>query len=955
MFKEFNVKFEDAEIVGGADNLLEGTGVTKVILRGDNKLSSLDSTLKNCSQLDTVDGELDLRGVSDIDGLLEGSNLVKNIDLKNVNNKNITSNNAFPHVNQINIGGEVYNKEAIQTIISSREWTFNHINYLDEIGESIVTHASNISEEDENNQIIINDPLEQKARGIEIKGQTYQNLIQGKEGAELLADIKFESIEGKPSELSPIIDHPISVEVIEGQTYQNLINGKGEYNLTDSYNTTWTENNNTFENMPSMIEIPEIWGNTVQDENDLSNIQSVGDLYIDENGNPILDDEGNEQYKLELESYSDGNLYLNEGELKFQANSNWDVVKDGVNSFTATQKIRQSYLKSMPITLPKGKYTFRYILKDGECDSFNVYLNKKKLTLNNNMVTFVVNELSEFYFEFRNYAEASVSNPYTCSCTFNLVRGDFNEYKNISSNSNKATILLPQPLRRISYATWGKDYYLEDRLRYKEGKYLLDRASEVIHLNKYLNSLGSATNSGSSDFIRYSLGIIVEGYTTEQINALVSLQNTTNYRGITMLTGWGESKDDVYWLTERSYSFTCSSSNNKLAYIIQFLVEKHITRDDLIEMLQDSYIVIGNYKDAFKNSSGNAEVPYFETLETKILENIALETYEPTTYISVNTGVKPSEVQITNKRHLFSPLGIQPNKEYTLQLDAKGTRIVSINNDISFLSNCITSLTNMTVDKININGSAITIDAVNGDKDTYCFMNFNNHFTNINKNNFTFKCDFNILNISTNDYKYIRFQCEQGDDTGYYYEFTPASGKSSITIDYNYTAKKYSIIVKGAINYSCNDVAFSTSQYPKNLFRILTRGCKVKYSNMYLKINDEEVVGGIDEEKTGIKPLTVNLGGVEASIQPTYDGFNHYSMVVRTPSTLTTDKLELFGEGVVVNDVMLFEGGESAIKQEVEYIEGIQSIGELQEDGTYKIEIISLNDIDVPFGKRGRI
>ena len=152
MFKEFNVKFEDAEIVGGADNLLEGTGVTKVILRGDNKLSSLDSTLKNCSQLDTVDGELDLRGVSDIDGLLEGSNLVKSIDLKNVNNKNITSNNAFPHVNQINIGGEVYNKEAIQTIISSREWTFNNINYLDEIGESIITHAPNISEEDENNQ-----------------------------------------------------------------------------------------------------------------------------------------------------------------------------------------------------------------------------------------------------------------------------------------------------------------------------------------------------------------------------------------------------------------------------------------------------------------------------------------------------------------------------------------------------------------------------------------------------------------------------------------------------------------------------------------------------------------------------------------------------------------------------------------------------------------------------------
>ena len=33
------------------------------------------------------------------------------------------------------------------------------------------------------------------------------------------------------------------------------------------------------------------------DEMDLNNIQSVGDLYVDESGEPILDEEGNEQYK----------------------------------------------------------------------------------------------------------------------------------------------------------------------------------------------------------------------------------------------------------------------------------------------------------------------------------------------------------------------------------------------------------------------------------------------------------------------------------------------------------------------------------------------------------------------------------------------------------------------------------------------------------------------------------
>ena len=32
MFREFNVKFEDVEMLGGADNLLEGTEITKVIV-----------------------------------------------------------------------------------------------------------------------------------------------------------------------------------------------------------------------------------------------------------------------------------------------------------------------------------------------------------------------------------------------------------------------------------------------------------------------------------------------------------------------------------------------------------------------------------------------------------------------------------------------------------------------------------------------------------------------------------------------------------------------------------------------------------------------------------------------------------------------------------------------------------------------------------------------------------
>ena len=58
-----------------------------------------------------------------------------------------------------------------------------------------------------------------------------------------------------------------------------------------------------------------MWGNTIQDETDLNNIKSVGDLYVDENNEPILDEEGNEQYRLEIESSNTlfNEMYLRDG------------------------------------------------------------------------------------------------------------------------------------------------------------------------------------------------------------------------------------------------------------------------------------------------------------------------------------------------------------------------------------------------------------------------------------------------------------------------------------------------------------------------------------------------------------------------------------------------------------------------------------------------------------------
>lgn len=244
MFKEFNVKFEDAELIGGADNLLEGTKVTKVVLRGDNKLSSLNSMLKNCSQLDTIDGYLNLDGINNIDSLLEGTTFVTKVDFINVNNKNLSANNSIPYVNQVSIGGETYDKEAIQNLIGSREWTFDNISYNDRVKENIKTNILTVLEGQENLGIISN-ALEQKAKSIEIEGQTYENLINGEEEVLLVPDIKLEIVNGENNTFELEVECPAYIRKIEGQTYKDndIMQGVGELQEDGTYKITISTDN----------------------------------------------------------------------------------------------------------------------------------------------------------------------------------------------------------------------------------------------------------------------------------------------------------------------------------------------------------------------------------------------------------------------------------------------------------------------------------------------------------------------------------------------------------------------------------------------------------------------------------------------------------------------------------------------------------------------------------------
>ena len=169
MFKEFNVQFQDCEIVGGADNLLADTKVSKVVLRGDNKLSSLDSTFKNCSQLDTIDGNINLENVTDIDNMCDGSELLKNVTLENIKGE-ITAKDAFNNVETINIDGEC-TKEGIQSFLSNFEWDSRKHKYVGDM-ESLVAVKQQSLNGYEEGVIQIEDSMEHSTKGIQIDGQT---------------------------------------------------------------------------------------------------------------------------------------------------------------------------------------------------------------------------------------------------------------------------------------------------------------------------------------------------------------------------------------------------------------------------------------------------------------------------------------------------------------------------------------------------------------------------------------------------------------------------------------------------------------------------------------------------------------------------------------------------------------------------------------------------------------
>ena len=262
MFKEFNVQFQDVEMLDNANDLLKDTKVTKVSFKGENKMKSLDSTFENCGELDTVEGNIDLKNINDINEILKDTPLVREVSFKNINSDTITATNSLNDVEVINIDGTETTRDGVQSFLSNLEWDKKRHNYVGDMTNRVVTLSEELTPIGADTIQIVN-AVERSTTNVEIEGQTLQNLIDGKREETVKDEWTFIVNQGS-GEKDVAIESTGNLSEINGQTYQNLIsNSQEEKVLVNAFEMDVTTNHDSF-NGGLEVYPNEIRGNTIQ-------------------------------------------------------------------------------------------------------------------------------------------------------------------------------------------------------------------------------------------------------------------------------------------------------------------------------------------------------------------------------------------------------------------------------------------------------------------------------------------------------------------------------------------------------------------------------------------------------------------------------------------------------------------------------------------------------------------
>lgn len=437
MAREFKVRFKNVEMIDGMDGLLEDTQVTKVQFSGDNDLKSLNNTFKDCPNLTGIDGDVNLKEVKEMDCMLEGTPAI-DINLININ-KLESADNSLITAKTIVIKGSHYKKEALQNLLGSLDWLSEQYTFEDFVKDNIyINNEENTNE----NELYIDSSLERRNIGLEIIGETYNNQLRDGSGTNVLKDWEEIKIEENMNEITTGKTDTFVIDEIKGNTYQNLIeknisnhlvekkdfvindkttislkNDEREFfNITEvkgntiknlnttenkvkitsnSFSLELTKKNNVIEANVDTIEINEILGN-------VENNSYVGDLYVNDNGDTILDENGNILYIITMnieddEKINKMNLLLPQPLRKVGTVSDrlyWDYegecyyieknISDNITILNSSEIIR----------IPKMNKKIKLKIKSGTILTFdNVYPSYVKIT--NEQATFNIKELKK--------------------------------------------------------------------------------------------------------------------------------------------------------------------------------------------------------------------------------------------------------------------------------------------------------------------------------------------------------------------------------------------------------------------------------------------------------------------------------------------------------------------------------------------------------------------------------
>ena len=269
----------------------------------------------------------------------------------------------------------------------------------------------------------------------------------------------------------------------------------------------------------------EIWGNTWQDENNLEDIRHLGELYVDEEGQPILDSQGRKQYKIEIESKNNivTTIFDNKTTSDNFTFTSASILDSGLLKLEHNSGATVSF--NNPITLKPGAMIYVNIVQVNNTSgsSYSFRIKNEGTNLNNVYISEISNEIA-----LKGSCKVTYTNNTSSDVTVTSIASYFGEYfiseilvfDNYDNYLNgykysKFSILLPCQLYKVGTVS--------DRLYWdnQKNKYIVQKNIADPSIFKNLSLTSNRYTTNGNDY--YSIEFISPvPFTSGTVNILTT-------------------------------------------------------------------------------------------------------------------------------------------------------------------------------------------------------------------------------------------------------------------------------------------------------------------------------------------------------------------------------------------------------------------------------------------------